>query len=400
MPATTSPVAVSPADRAEHLYWIDWLRFLAAAAVVVNHTREFNWSPWPDAAGHGAHALAMNAFFSLTQLGPEAVVVFFVLSGWLVGGKALERARRGTFDLADYTADRVSRLYVPLVPALLLTAAVVRGFDLPFAPGQYLACLAGLQSAYVETPYMNIPLWTLGYEMGFYALAGCAAGCGRGGSTGRRLAAGAGAALALGLLLHRREGSYLLCWLLGAAGYTARGRLPRGRVGSLLAAGVAVVAGTLIRQIDSGVLPAVPPSFATWMPTPVGARLLLAAGTVLAVAALARWRPATRAGRRIERLGTPLAAFSYTLYLTHCPTLWFLALPTARMPPALDGPSLGRAAGWIAACVAVALVMYVLFEARTLSVRRWLRGRLGGTGPQPVSARIKPLGGSPLAVTP
>jgi peptidoglycan/LPS O-acetylase OafA/YrhL len=36
-----------------------------------------------------------TAFFSATRVGLEAVVVFFVLSGFLVGGASLARSRQG-----------------------------------------------------------------------------------------------------------------------------------------------------------------------------------------------------------------------------------------------------------------------------------------------------------------
>ena len=51
-----------------------------------------------------------------------AVVVFFVLSGFLVGGAVIERARAGKAYLRTYLIDRTSRIYVVLLPTLALCA--------------------------------------------------------------------------------------------------------------------------------------------------------------------------------------------------------------------------------------------------------------------------------------
>ncbi len=48
------------------------------------------------------------------------VVVFFVLSGFLVGGAVIERARGGKAFMRNYLIDRTSRIYVVLVPTILL----------------------------------------------------------------------------------------------------------------------------------------------------------------------------------------------------------------------------------------------------------------------------------------
>ena len=196
---TAAPVVAVPPAR-HHLYWIDWLRFLAAFVVVADHTRAFNWNGFMTYTGE-EHSPALALFISLFSLGRQAVVVFFVLSGWLVGGHVLERVRAGTFDAAAYAADRLSRVYVPLLPALLFTVAIVRAFDGTVHPMRYVACLFGLQDVSgIPTPGVNAPLWTLGYEIWFYVLAGCAGvACRRGKRGWTQLAGAAGAALAMGI---------------------------------------------------------------------------------------------------------------------------------------------------------------------------------------------------------
>src|SRR6185369_3580509 len=54
-----------------------------------------------------------------TGLGNQAVMVFFVLSGFFVGGSILKSGEK--FNLAGYSIARLTRLWVVLIPVLLIT---------------------------------------------------------------------------------------------------------------------------------------------------------------------------------------------------------------------------------------------------------------------------------------
>ena len=102
----------------QHFWWLDWVRFAAAFMVVATHARGSTWVEWgrlPSANQTNPAAV----FFALTRAGTEWVTVFFVLSGFLVGGKVLEQVRDGTFSSRDYAFDRISRIWIPLIPALI-----------------------------------------------------------------------------------------------------------------------------------------------------------------------------------------------------------------------------------------------------------------------------------------
>lgn len=58
----------------------------------------------------------------MTSLGHEAVMIFFVLSGYLVGGSVLKQKHK--FEWLKYSITRLTRLWVILIPALLLTLIV------------------------------------------------------------------------------------------------------------------------------------------------------------------------------------------------------------------------------------------------------------------------------------
>jgi peptidoglycan/LPS O-acetylase OafA/YrhL len=69
-------------------------------------------------------SLLTMAFYLLTGLQHEAVVMFFVFSGFLVGGGALSAFQSGRFSFRNYVINRACRISVVFLPALLLTALV------------------------------------------------------------------------------------------------------------------------------------------------------------------------------------------------------------------------------------------------------------------------------------
>ena len=64
------------------------------------------------------------AAYLVSGLGHQWVIVFFVLSGYLVGGSVLRSVRTGSWSWRAYLLARLSRLYVVLLPALLLGGAL------------------------------------------------------------------------------------------------------------------------------------------------------------------------------------------------------------------------------------------------------------------------------------
>lgn len=127
----------------------------------------------------------------MTSMGHSAVVVFFVLSGYLVGGSALSSFKRG-WKWAPYLTNRLTRLFVVLLPAIVFGAvldtvgthflsghALYQGWGqetvqgpvssrltLPIALGN----LAFLQTILVPTFGSNGPLWSLANELWYYML--------------------------------------------------------------------------------------------------------------------------------------------------------------------------------------------------------------------------------------
>ena len=100
---------------------IEAFRWMGALAVVGLHATNLflNQADIMSAT----HAAPVYAWWFLTgfESGHQAVVGFFDLSGYLVGGAVLARMREPKPFLKDYYLHRFTRVYVVLIPTLLLT---------------------------------------------------------------------------------------------------------------------------------------------------------------------------------------------------------------------------------------------------------------------------------------
>lgn len=153
---------------------LDTLRWVAALLVLLEHGRTATFLAYGDLP-QAQQTLVAKGFYLLTRLGGEAVMLFFVLSGFLVGGQVIRRVREGRFSVKSYAIDRVARILPPLVPAVLLAAAV-GAIWFTDGPGIWdiVATLGGFNGVLVSLNY-NPPLWSLTYEIWFYIFAGAAA---------------------------------------------------------------------------------------------------------------------------------------------------------------------------------------------------------------------------------
>jgi peptidoglycan/LPS O-acetylase OafA/YrhL len=144
--------------------YLDLLRYLMAMAVVVYHVGRF------DTVGLGENLL--------TKWGHEAVVVFFVLSGYVIQ----HAARSSVGSLSKFSADRISRIYAVAIPCLLLTVvfettgryinpAAYVGVGNGAIPIVLLWSVLFLNESWLPLYcFTNAPYWSLCYEVWFYVL--------------------------------------------------------------------------------------------------------------------------------------------------------------------------------------------------------------------------------------
>lgn len=289
---------------------LDLLRFAAAALVMLNHLRVNQFDSFSKVACESG--VLKTIFFSTTRVGLEAVVVFFVLSGFLVGGVSLARSLQGKFEIGRYVLDRFTRIYVPFVPALLTTIAIYLWFGLSVNWGEAFINLVSLQGVLGPPFSANTSLWSLSYEVWFY-IAGGALLVLLSSKANLRWAAAVCAAASV-YVFSSLSVAYLCVWLLGAAAYFGR----HYNKALLCAVGVPVsLAGLVLLQLtsESGEMDL---AAFKWMGR-AAPLLVFGLGLGLLVAAACQIRADSAAKRKVFRLGTWVAGFSYTLYLMHIP---------------------------------------------------------------------------------
>jgi peptidoglycan/LPS O-acetylase OafA/YrhL len=150
-------------------FLLDVIRFAAALMVFVTHATNYYF-------GLG--------FVDRGFLGDIAVPVFFVLSGFVI--RYVTRTRES--EIKEYLIDRASRVYSVVLPALLFTfAAIGIGYwidrDLMLEKWPVIMhgplirlgvnlIFVGQAWGHDNTPPLNSPFWSLGYECVYYVLYG------------------------------------------------------------------------------------------------------------------------------------------------------------------------------------------------------------------------------------
>ena len=363
-------------------FYFDCFRFIAALVVVIEHARDLLMRNYADV---GPVGVAWKAFYGLTIFGHPAVVVFFVLSGFWISKTVDRRIDLPRF-WADYLTDRLSRLLIVLVPALLLGASIdwagihalggviyagTSGsltIQHPVADrlgiGVLLGNLAFVQTLLVQTLGSNGALWSLANEFWYYmCYPPLVLLIARRGVSGR-LSGSLVALTVLALFPHLLPG--FAVWLMGSAVYHADRRW-RGRVSRRV--------GVVVLAVSSLLLAACLGAARIQVFGDVLSDLLVGVSFAGLCWALLVVDPApTRALEPISRYG---AGASYSLYVTHLPLVVLLA---AWVTSSLGGgqrllPGGLALAGFIA-LVAVAVAWGWVFAAMTEQRTVLLRDRV------------------------
>jgi peptidoglycan/LPS O-acetylase OafA/YrhL len=347
---------------APKLVSLDILRACAAILVMLKHARTHLFVAF-GALPPQQHTIVTGAFYLFTRLGQEAVLVFFVLSGFLVGGQVIRRIRDGRFNVREYAIDRMARILLPLAPAALFAAIVGTVWHgAPVDLVQVAGNILGLNGVLVATLPFNTPLWSLAYEIWFYVIAGVVATiCARKGGRFSLFIF-----FAAVLVFCRLDAYLILIWLLGALISTLE--VPKWR-GALAALGLIVlIVGSVILQMSSSIT-----LTGEGLVSNAVAAGVFAVGLTMTLPwlispslnqALARWTG-------VARVFSFLAGMSYTLYLFHYPL--FNIVNHYVRPGPLSPYSICVYLGTVALCVGNAVVMYWLFERNTNAVRRWAK---------------------------
>ncbi len=173
--------------------WIDVMRALAAQAVVLGHLHQILFIKKATNNEGEFNLLIKNIIFTLSSVSHEAVVVFFIISGYLVGGRVIKDSINKSFYFKSFIENRMTRLLIVLIPALFLTALFdfvsfndadgmgVLNSRQHFYPQWWLEVNTfGLQAFITNLSFLqmilgfqfgtNLSLWSLSNEFWYYLL--------------------------------------------------------------------------------------------------------------------------------------------------------------------------------------------------------------------------------------
>jgi peptidoglycan/LPS O-acetylase OafA/YrhL len=359
-------LSIDPVSGRPHNAWLDWLRFLAAFEVVLTHARTVGFVEYAK-LDPGSQTVAVAIWTALSRLGHESVLIFFVLSGFLVGGRALELARSKQFSAGKYFVDRLVRIQIPLMGAIALTVIVFWSNPDAADAREILGNFFSLQGVFVPVLQGNDPLWTLSYEVWFYILGGATAFMVS--HRGFRLVAML-LVLAGIFVFTRLNAVYLLPWVAGAIAYQWRPNKPS--FGWLSLGTFVALAGVVTFQLTKSTT-ANPEGFAWGEPLSV---VLIGLGIAVMLPHL--YRLPARDGW-FAKSGTWLASFSYSLYLIHVPVLT-VVLPSDATK--VTSATLANNALGVGCALLSAFLFSRIFETHGPKIKAWLHsfGRSSGTG--------------------
>jgi len=352
--------------------YLDLLRVVAALWVMLSHFR-------------GSYLAAQEFAWLLPGRGHDAVIVFFVLSGFVIANT--QARKRGT--LADYATDRATRIYSVVVP-ILLACWLAEGIGSLLAPSQYAASYE-LRKPWIylplhllflgevwslrEVPNLIVPYWSLNFEVWYYALFAVLV-----------FYRGAKRVVIVLAILAMLGPQHLLMWptwLVGVALWWAieRWPLPVAAARATLAASVLAYAVIEMLGVDRRLTDI---SIALYTETvghaPGNGRNFLA-DYVLAVIVVAnihafRWC-GWRFPRPIARAVAWAAGYSFTLYLLHAPLI-----DVAKRAIGSDVPGLGASLALLGAILLATIVVGELTEKRRAAFRgpfSWIVAKFAAT---------------------
>jgi len=389
---------------------LDALRGFAAFSVLLSHWRDAFFLDYSE-LGH--YCPLLSAFYFLTSLGHQWVIVFFVMSGYLVGGSVLRSVNSGRWSWRSYLFTRFLRLYVVLLPALLPGGAIdwagmhIAGTDFVYngqsgmhevasnvnstltlptlaANAVFLQTISlpGMAGKRISTFGTNGPLWSLSNEFWFNLATNSNPSAGMAAMMPR-------AACALGLLIWvwfvRADIAVLgIPWLMGAA----IAYLPSFPSSRQWARGLAIAAAVALLWCGLAV--------GRWRCT-LTTSLLLSLTVVFFI-----WVTLHCAKSPLPPLYVKVAQrsarSSYTLYLVHLPALCFLKA-TLQLPRTAPNWQMAMVSlGVLAGILVYAQLFYELFEKNTDKIRNWIKPYVMGGG-NPRGLPINPFPATPIVVT-
>ena len=360
---------------------MDGMRALAAMAVLISHERNILFLDF--SAGLSA---PWKVFYFVTGFGHQAVMIFFVLSGYWITKSVARRSAEGGFAWSDYAIDRLSRLWIVLIPALLLggifdsigrygiVAPIYLGAQgtntLTYDVGTHLSLsnlagnLAFSQGILVAPFGSNGPLWSITNEFWYYVWFPllyrllCR----------RRPSIAASLLVLITMVAFRNLLPGFVCWLFGSLLFYVTQRPPQPFQTASGRSMVVALTATILLFLGSLVLWRIPQFTIESIND-----LAVSGSFALLLFVLIRY------ARTYPHWIAPLCRYgagsSYSLYVLHFPLVVLLAAlfftPSTRLPP--SGGLLLSFVGIGFVAIVYGYGVSTVTEANTSKVRHWLK---------------------------
>ena len=387
MPGLTLQFQGPPGDNYWHSIIISVLRGLAALIVAAAHLRAEMY--------HGLRTIAepsmwFQVFAFFTGFAHQAVLVFFVISGWLVGGSLISKMGQPGA-MRSYAIDRVTRLWTVLIPTFALTlllgiaSGVVHPGMIDFSPANefsgiaFLGNLLGLQGIVLADFGGNYALWSLANESWYYIMFPVLLLVFTARRVASRVASGAVLALAV-ILLPVEIVIYFAIWLLGVA--FSRIRIDCERWMRVVWLVPLVTASAYFRLTANN---------DKFDQTTLGMDLLLSLMFLALLSSLQfKASPTSIMAQPLMRAGTFFANFSFSLYVLHLPMIFlFKHLASTQLGLRQFTPDeplhFALYLGMLICLLLGAYLSYLLFESQTYRIRRIVKSLVARRAVPPVA---------------
>jgi peptidoglycan/LPS O-acetylase OafA/YrhL len=296
------------------------------------------------------HAIKIEPFGTIFQFGQEAVLIFFLLSGFVIFANEQHRVHR----VRGYYLRRIRRIYPPMIVAMLISTILwaVGWIDAEWSWQSLVGTLFALQDVpdlrpgVVAAPYLdNFPLWSLSFEIFFYLIFPAVMIAWRRSETTTRwlIPAITIVAFATFVLWPNHLSivvTYFLFWWAGAmaACLYMRGHLRFSRAIPELIALIALLAATICAVVIVGF----PDRIVMF---PVAEARAAAAGLLMFVVLLTPVRKLLAGlSFRVAAPAAAVAGISYGLYVVHYPIM----IQTGANLPIWAAVPITVAAAWVA----------------------------------------------------
>ncbi|MEH1931368.1 acyltransferase family protein [Nostoc sp.] len=314
---------------------LDLLRGLASLLVFIGHLKFLLFLEYSEVSNPN---FFIKRFNSLTGLGHQCVIIFFVLSGFFISASVLRTIQQKRWSWINYLVARLTRLYIVLIPALLLSSfwdfLGIKIFGTAqdsfygekfynsylatykilenFTPQNFLGTIAFLQTIYVDLFGSNKVAWSLAYEFWYYILFPSIILLFWVNSLKLRLLYGVFTSVIL-LMVGSEIRIYFLVWLMGALiniPHTSKYLNNKNILNSLSFLSILILCITL--------------TIARFLPSEEIADFLIGISTAVMIYLLVNNPSKIRQEGAYEKFSKGLAGCSYTLYLVHMAILCFI----------------------------------------------------------------------------